>query len=55
MSIPEEDLIAAKVPVKLRDYCADKYLDYQRCYVKKFPLVTRCYHEIHHYLQCEYD
>lgn len=55
MSVPEEDLIAAKVPPNLRDYCAHKYLDYQRCYQKEFPFVTRCHDEIHHYLQCEYD
>ncbi|KAK1129257.1 hypothetical protein K0M31_020386 [Melipona bicolor] len=54
-AITEEALIAAKVPTNLRDYCAHKYLDYQRCYMKEFPFVTRCHDEAHHYLQCEYD
>lgn len=54
-NISEEDLIAAKVPTNLRDYCAHKYLDYQRCYMKEFPFVTRCYDEVHHYVQCEYE
>ncbi|KAG6796221.1 NADH dehydrogenase [ubiquinone] 1 beta subcomplex subunit 7 [Apis mellifera caucasica] len=55
MPLSEEEMIAAKIPHDLRDYCAHYYLDYIRCYMEKFPFVTRCVTEIHNYQKCEYD
>ncbi|XP_043596557.1 NADH dehydrogenase [ubiquinone] 1 beta subcomplex subunit 7 [Bombus pyrosoma] len=55
MPVSEEDLIAAKVPVEYRDYCAHIFLEYKRCFIKKFPFVILCAEEAHKYKECEYD
>uniref|UniRef100_A0A2A4J5B4 NADH dehydrogenase [ubiquinone] 1 beta subcomplex subunit 7 n=1 Tax=Heliothis virescens TaxID=7102 RepID=A0A2A4J5B4_HELVI len=51
----EEDLISAKIPLKHRDYCAHYLLDYQSCRYKNMPLLYKCSHERHAYLNCEKD
>lgn len=55
MPISEEDLIAAKVPLEYRDYCADVFLEYKRCFLEKFPFVVLCADEAHKYKECEYN
>uniref|UniRef100_A0A8R2LVJ6 NADH dehydrogenase [ubiquinone] 1 beta subcomplex subunit 7 n=1 Tax=Bombyx mori TaxID=7091 RepID=A0A8R2LVJ6_BOMMO len=49
----EQDLISARIPVKYRDYCAHLLLDYNVCRYKHMPLLYRCAHERHAYLNCE--
>ncbi|XP_028038263.1 NADH dehydrogenase [ubiquinone] 1 beta subcomplex subunit 7 [Bombyx mandarina] len=53
MIAKEEDLISARIPNKYRDYCAHYLLDYQVCRYKEMPLLYRCAHEKHNYLNCE--
>lgn len=53
MVAKEEDLISAKIPPQYRDYCSHRLLDYQVCRYKNMPLLYKCAHEKHHYLQCE--
>ncbi|KAL4710556.1 hypothetical protein ACJJTC_008958 [Scirpophaga incertulas] len=49
-----EDLVSAKIPRSRRDYCAHYLLDYQVCRYKHMPLVYKCAHERHDYLNCEH-
>ena len=51
----EADLISARIPPKFRDYCAHYLLDYQVCRYKEMPLLYRCAHEKHNYLNCEHQ
>ncbi|XP_072941075.1 NADH dehydrogenase [ubiquinone] 1 beta subcomplex subunit 7 [Epargyreus clarus] len=51
----EEDLISARIPIKHRDYCAHHLLEYQVCRYKNMPMVYKCAHEKHNYLNCEHD
>lgn len=55
MPISEEDLIAAKIPLEYRDYCADVFLEYKRCFLEKFPFVVLCADTAHKYKECEYN
>ncbi|XP_041975938.1 NADH dehydrogenase [ubiquinone] 1 beta subcomplex subunit 7 [Aricia agestis] len=55
MIAKEEDLISARIPPKFRDYCAHHLLDYQVCRYKNMPLLYRCAHERHTYLNCEHQ
>lgn len=52
--IPVEHLISAKIPPEFRDYCAHILMDYLVCRHKHMPLVYRCHHEKHAYLNCEH-
>ncbi|CAG5039914.1 unnamed protein product [Parnassius apollo] len=49
----EEDLISARIPPAKRDYCAHYLLEYQQCRYKNMPMLYRCAHEKHDYLNCE--
>ncbi|XP_045509398.1 NADH dehydrogenase [ubiquinone] 1 beta subcomplex subunit 7-like [Colias croceus] len=49
----EDHLISAKIPPKFRDYCAHCLLEYQVCRYKHMPLLYKCHHERHAYLNCE--
>lgn len=53
MPVSEEALISAKIPPKYRDFCADHLLEYQICRYNKMPLLYKCAHEKHNYLNCE--
>lgn len=55
MIATEEEMRSAKLPIKDRDYCAHKLIQYRTCYRDKFPFVVRCSHEKHDYLNCQYD
>lgn len=55
MKISQEELEAANVPHRYRDYCAHAYVDYMKCRQKHAPWYKACKHELHHYEECEYD
>ncbi|CAG9560361.1 unnamed protein product [Danaus chrysippus] len=55
MIAKEEDLISARIPPKYRDYCAHHLLEYQVCRYKNVPLMYKCAHEKHAYLNCEHQ
>ncbi|XP_034824941.1 NADH dehydrogenase [ubiquinone] 1 beta subcomplex subunit 7 [Maniola hyperantus] len=55
MIAKEEDLISARIPPKFRDYCAHYLLDYQVCRYQKMPMLYKCAHEKHAYLNCEHE
>ncbi|XP_026328764.1 NADH dehydrogenase [ubiquinone] 1 beta subcomplex subunit 7 [Hyposmocoma kahamanoa] len=53
MIAKEDDLISARIPPEKRDYCAHFLLDYQVCRYKNMPMIYKCAHEKHNYLNCE--
>lgn len=53
MCIQEAALVSAKIPPEYRDYCAHYLLEYKKCRYKQMPLVYRCAHEKHIYMNCE--
>lgn len=53
MVAKEEDLISARIPPEKRDYCAHYLLDYHVCRYKNMPMIYKCAHERHAYLNCE--
>ncbi|XP_060813338.1 NADH dehydrogenase [ubiquinone] 1 beta subcomplex subunit 7 [Bombus pascuorum] len=55
MPLSEEDMIAAKIPLDCRDYCAHLYLEYKRCFIKKFPFIILCAEEIQNYKECQHE
>ncbi|CAH0407697.1 unnamed protein product [Chilo suppressalis] len=55
MKAREEDLISARIPPQFRDYCAHYLLDYQVCRYKNMPMLYKCAHEKHDYLNCEHQ
>jgi len=55
MKATEAEMVSAKVPLKLRDYCAHLFINYQACKRDKFPYVYRCKHEKHEYEECQYQ
>lgn len=46
---------SVRMAQKDRDYCAHKLLDFTVCRANNFPLVIKCAHEKHAYLNCKYD
>ncbi|XP_026751282.1 NADH dehydrogenase [ubiquinone] 1 beta subcomplex subunit 7 [Galleria mellonella] len=55
MVAKEEDLISARIPPANRDYCAHYLLEYHQCRYKNMPLLYKCAHEKHHYLNCQHQ
>ncbi|XP_022126237.2 NADH dehydrogenase [ubiquinone] 1 beta subcomplex subunit 7 [Pieris rapae] len=55
MVVPEDHLVSAKIPPKYRDYCSDHLLEYQVCRYNKWPMLYKCAHEKHNYLNCEHQ
>lgn len=55
MIAKEEELISARIPPKFRDYCAHHLLDYTVCRYKNMPMLYKCAHEKHAYLNCEHE
>lgn len=49
-----EAMVSARIPLKHRDYCAHLLIDYQVCRYKHVPLMYRCAHAKHAYLECEH-
>ncbi|XP_043249602.1 NADH dehydrogenase [ubiquinone] 1 beta subcomplex subunit 7 [Colletes gigas] len=52
MVASEQEINAARVPTRFRDYCSHKYLDLEDCSRRNFPIHQRCNHEFHGYVQC---
>ncbi|XP_046960772.1 NADH dehydrogenase [ubiquinone] 1 beta subcomplex subunit 7 [Vanessa cardui] len=55
MIAKEEDLVSARIPPKYRDYCSHYLLEYQVCRYKNMPMLYKCAHEKHDYLNCEHQ
>uniref|UniRef100_T1H5N3 NADH dehydrogenase [ubiquinone] 1 beta subcomplex subunit 7 n=1 Tax=Megaselia scalaris TaxID=36166 RepID=T1H5N3_MEGSC len=55
MIATEAEMVAAKLPLEDRDYCAHKLLKYRSCRADVFPWLYKCHHEKHEYLTCEYE
>ncbi|KAG7197594.1 hypothetical protein KM043_016910 [Ampulex compressa] len=55
MIATEQEMIAAKVPLDKRDYCAHIYLELLGCQRKEYPITYKCAHVKHKYDQCEYE
>jgi NADH dehydrogenase (ubiquinone) 1 beta subcomplex subunit 7 len=55
MKATKAELVSAKVPPHLRDYCAHLFINFKACKRDKFPFVYRCHHERHEYETCEYE
>lgn len=48
-------LKSARILPEDRDYCAHYLLQYKICRYNNWPLVYRCAHEKHDFLNCEHD
>ncbi|XP_034191117.1 NADH dehydrogenase (ubiquinone) B18 subunit [Osmia lignaria lignaria] len=55
MKVTEQELMAAKVPMRLRDYCAHHYLEYMECMGVHFPFFLNCEKYYHKHMHCEYE
>ncbi|EFN76720.1 NADH dehydrogenase [ubiquinone] 1 beta subcomplex subunit 7 [Harpegnathos saltator] len=55
MLVSEEDMIAAKIPLNKRDFCAHKYMDLLECQRHHYPFMLKCAHEKHEYHHCLAD
>ena len=55
MQISEADMIAAKIPKRMRDYCAHHLIDFYKCKRQKWPYVAGCKHELHVHEACEFE
>ncbi|XP_032672920.1 NADH dehydrogenase [ubiquinone] 1 beta subcomplex subunit 7 [Odontomachus brunneus] len=53
LPVSEEDMIAAKIPLDKRDFCAHKYMDLLYCMRRHYPFMLKCAHERHEYFRCE--
>lgn len=53
MLASEDDMIAAKIPLKQRDYCAHKYLELEECKRIHYPFMLKCAHKRHEYEECQ--
>ncbi|XP_018300796.1 NADH dehydrogenase [ubiquinone] 1 beta subcomplex subunit 7 [Mycetomoellerius zeteki] len=50
--LSEEDMMAFKIPLEKRDYCAHKYMELHECKRRHFPFMLKCAHERHQYNAC---
>lgn len=55
MPVSEEDMMAAKIPLDRRDYCAHKYLELHECKRRHYPFMIKCAHEVHEYNACHVE
>uniref|UniRef100_A0A336MBQ8 NADH dehydrogenase [ubiquinone] 1 beta subcomplex subunit 7 n=2 Tax=Culicoides sonorensis TaxID=179676 RepID=A0A336MBQ8_CULSO len=55
MIATEEEMVAAKLALEDRDYCAHKLIDYKQCRQEVWPFVYKCAHERHALFQCKFD
>lgn len=49
------ELESAMVPRRFRDYCAHKFILFEKCKRDKFPFVYRCHPEKHAMEVCQLD
>jgi len=50
-----QEMQAAGLEAKDRDYCAHKLIDLMQCRKDAFPWTVACSHKVHEYEQCEFD
>ena len=55
MKVTHEEMEAANVPHRYRDYCAHLYIDVMRCRRKHAPWYRACKHEMHVYDNCQHE
>ncbi|EZA48147.1 hypothetical protein DMN91_008333 [Ooceraea biroi] len=55
MKMSEEDMMAAKIPLKQRDFCAHKWMELHECKRIHYPLMLKCAHKKHEYEQCQVE
>ena len=55
MIATEEEMNSAKVPLRYRDYCAHKYIDFKACIKNNMPFYWRCKHARHEYMECQFQ
>jgi len=55
MTATQEEMESAKIPMSHRDYCAGALLKYLGCRADEFPLVYKCHHQKHDYMNCQFD
>lgn len=55
LPMSEEDMMAFKVPLDRRDYCAHKYLALHECKRRHYPFMLKCAHERHQYNECHVE
>ncbi|XP_031826850.1 NADH dehydrogenase (ubiquinone) B18 subunit [Nomia melanderi] len=52
MPLTLQEMRAARIPLRFRDYCAHKYLELEACKRQNIPLPYYCRHERHAYDVC---
>ena len=50
-----QEMQAAGLEGKNRDFCAHKFIEMLACKKENFPWVVACSHVLHDYEQCEFD
>ncbi|KAK7070480.1 NADH dehydrogenase 1 beta subcomplex subunit 7 ndufb7, partial [Halocaridina rubra] len=55
MIATKEEMESAKLPLEDRDYCAHYLIKHMTCRKEVFPLVYKCAHEKHEFLNCQYE
>ncbi|CAG7721113.1 unnamed protein product [Allacma fusca] len=55
MIATKDEMIAAKVPYKYRDFCAHKYIQFKACARSVYPIVIKCEHERHEWEECMFE
>ena len=55
MRATQEEMMAAKLPLGFRDYCAHMLIPLNECRVESFYLPWKCVDLRHAYEQCQYE
>ncbi|KAH0549358.1 NADH dehydrogenase [ubiquinone] 1 beta subcomplex subunit 7 [Cotesia glomerata] len=55
MVATEQELMAARIPLDKRDYCAHHYLKLEQCRYYNVPWMIKCSAEKHAWDQCAYE
>lgn len=53
MIASQEDMMAAKVPLRFRDYCAHLYMPLMECRYNTYKMPWKCKGEKHEWEECE--
>lgn len=48
-------MMAFKIPLDKRDYCAHKYLELHECKRLHYPFMLKCAHKVHEYNECHVE
>ena len=55
MQVTQEELMAEKVPLNLRDYCAHHFISLMKCRKENYYLPWKCKAEKHAWGDCEFQ